>query len=168
MTKALKQLIWSQFGASIDMLRSAINACPEELWSQRNSSPGFWYLAYHTLFWLDFYLTESPDEFEQYPEIGLTELDPEGIFPQRTFTRKELLDFLEHGRSKCKKTIYELTDEKADRFYKFGSINFSFLELILYNMRHVQHHCAQLNLILRQEINSAPGWIKQAEAFNIN
>lgn len=35
-------------------------------------------------------------------------------------------------------------------------------ELLLYNMRHVQHHTGQLNLILRQKTGSAPRWVAQA------
>ena len=38
----------------------------------------------------------------------------------------------------------------------------SIAELLLYNMRHVQHHAAQLHLILRQTIDSAPGWVSKA------
>ncbi len=30
-------------------------------------------------------------------------------------------------------------------------------------MRHVQHHAAQLNLILRQKIDSAPGWVSRTK-----
>lgn len=30
-------------------------------------------------------------------------------------------------------------------------------------MRHVQHHTAQLNLLLRQEINDAPKWVSVAK-----
>src|SRR5687767_7015822 len=33
------------------------------------------------------------------------------------------------------------------------------VEALLYNMRHVQHHAAQLNLLLRQATNSAPDWV---------
>lgn len=32
-------------------------------------------------------------------------------------------------------------------------------ESLLYNMRHVQHHAAQLNLLLRQATNDAPRWV---------
>jgi uncharacterized damage-inducible protein DinB len=46
---------------------------------------------------------------------------------------------------------------------RFGSsIEGSFLELMLYSLRHVQHHTAQLNLILRQETGSAPRWVAKA------
>jgi hypothetical protein len=52
--------VWRQFGAAIDMLDNALQACPDELWQARlfNESsvqPGFsefWYITYHTLFWL--------------------------------------------------------------------------------------------------------------------
>jgi hypothetical protein len=30
-------------------------------------------------------------------------------------------------------------------------------------MRHVQHHAAQLNLLLRKATGSAPRWVKQTE-----
>jgi hypothetical protein len=37
--------------------------------------------------------------------------------------------------------------------------------MLLYNLRHVQHHAAQLNLILRQVTNSAaPAWVRRAKA----
>ena len=34
-------------------------------------------------------------------------------------------------------------------------------ELLLYNMRHVQHHAAQLNMRLRQATDSAPDWVSK-------
>jgi hypothetical protein len=37
------------------------------------------------------------------------------------------------------------------------------VELLLYSMRHVQHHSAQFNLILRETIDSAPGWVSRAK-----
>jgi len=43
------------------------------------------------------------------------------------------------------------------------SKNFSFLEILLYNMRHIQHHVAQLNLYLRQTIDRAPKWVSQVK-----
>lgn len=32
MDAALKSIIWNQYGAAIDMLDDAINACPARLW----------------------------------------------------------------------------------------------------------------------------------------
>ncbi|MFI5236661.1 MAG: DinB family protein [Ignavibacteriales bacterium] len=143
------------------MLENAIKACPEELWGDRTQKPEYWYLIYHTLFWLDFYLTDSPDNYDPPKPFTLSELDPEGLFPKIVYTRVDLLNYLEHGRNKCKQTIKNLTDEKVNKHYEYGTVEMSFSELLLYNMRHVQHGVGQLNLILRQKTNSAPGWVKQ-------
>ena len=162
MDRYWKSIIWQQFGAAIDMLENALLACPEELWSNRSKKPEFWYVTYHTLFWLDFYLSASVDEFTPPPPFTLSELDPSGLLPERPYTKEELNTYLRYGREKCKDIIEGLTEDKANEPFKFGRVDLSFAELLLYNMRHVQHHAAQLNLILRQNTNSAPGWVFRA------
>ena len=160
--KFVKEIIWSQFGASIEMLENAINDCPEDLWQNRQNKPEFWYLVYHTLFWLDFYLTSEPDKYKPTEPFTLSELDPEGILPDRVYSKKELLNYLTFSKNKCAKTILNLTDEIVNKDYKFGSVQMSFGELLIYNLRHVQHGVGQLNLILRQKIDFAPKWIKRS------
>ena len=155
--KFANKIIWSQFGASIEMLENAIKACPENLWSDRTQIPEFWYLVYHTLFWLDFYLTDDPTNYSPPKPFNLSELDPEGILPDRVYAKDEILNYLTFCRRKCEETMMNLIDEKAKQNYKFGSIEMSFGELLIYNLRHVQHGVGQLNLILRQKIDSARG-----------
>jgi hypothetical protein len=158
-----KTIIWQQFGAAIDMLENAIAACPDKLWGDRSRTSEFWYIAYHTLFFLDFYLSDSPEGFAPPAPFGLEELDPAGVLPERVYTKDELKTYLEHGRKKCRATISALTDEKARQRCRFERPDVSAAELLLYNMRHVQHHAAQLNLILRQTIDSAPRWVSKAK-----
>ena len=59
--------------------------------------------------------------------------------------------------------IEALTDETAQRRCRFDWGEVSFAELLLYNMRYVQEHAAQLNLFLGQNGVSAPGWVTIAE-----
>ena len=66
MDSAWSAALWRQFGAAIDMLDNAVVACPDSLWQERlwSASPDdpkspcseFWFIAYHTLYWLDLYL----------------------------------------------------------------------------------------------------------------
>jgi hypothetical protein len=156
------ELIWQQFGASIDMLDNAIVACPDDLWSDRSQNPEYWYVAFHTLFLLDFLLSDSAEGFAPPEPFTLDELDPAGVLPERPYTKDELRSYLQHGRRKCRAVIEGLTEEKAREHRNFGFIEGSVVELLLYSMRHVQHHAAQLNLILRQKTNSAPGYVKRA------
>ena len=161
MDASWKAAIWGQFGAAIDMLENAVVACPDELWGDRTRRPEFWYLVFHTLFWLDLYLTGRKEGFAPPAPYTLDELDPAGLLPDRVYSKAELRAYLEHGRRKCRATIAGLTEERArDRNGAQGP-EISFGELLLYNLRHVQHHAAQLNLMLRQTIDSAPGWVGQ-------
>ena len=164
MDSTWRDLIWQQFGAAIDMFDRAIIACPEEIWSDRTRQPEVWYLAFHTLFWLDLYLSGPAEGFVPPAPFTLDELDPAGLLPERVYRKDELRAYLEHGRRKCRETIAGLTDERAARRYRFPWGEVSFAELLLYNMRHVQHGAAQINLILRQATDSAPGWVAQAKS----
>ncbi|HYJ81188.1 MAG TPA: DinB family protein, partial [Longimicrobiaceae bacterium] len=159
-----KNIVWTQFGASIDMLGNAIEACPEELWGDRTQQPEFWYLVYHTLFYLDLYLFGSVDGFAPPPPFGLSELEPGLVLPERVYTREESHRYLEHCRGRCRATIEGMTDEQARARITFDWLELGGAELLLYNMRHVQHHAAQLNLILRQQTGSAPRWVQRAPA----
>lgn len=163
MEENFKKIIWNQFGASIDMLENAITTCPEELWRGSYKFADFWYNVFHTLFFLDLYLSGSAEEFKPPQPFTLDELDPAGIMPERTYTKDELRTYLVHCRNKCKEVINDLTDEKADKqiVHPWGKV--SFLELLLYNMRHVQHHTAQFNFLLRQTIDSAPKWVAKTK-----
>src|SRR5437870_3710595 len=179
METTLRTALWQQFGAAIDMLENALLACPDTLWHGRlwgdpsdpSLPPGFaafWYITYHTLFWLDLYLTGSLEGFAPPAPFTLDELDPAGVLPERPYSRDELHAYLVHLRKKCQTTIAGLSDEKAHQQVAFpwiGGKPMSFLALLLYTMRHVQEHATQLNLFLGQNGSSgASDWVSRAKA----
>lgn len=149
------------------MLRNAIVQWPDEYW---NSRKRFFYVAYHCLIFLDYYLTVPPQAFSSplrftFAETDLVEEAVDDIRPDRIYSKIELIDYLQSSREKCHALIRALTEEKLkERWIEVdGSMNYSVLEILLYNMRHVQHHTAQLNLFLRQGINNAPDWVSRTE-----
>ena len=174
MINELKESLWKQFGASIDMLNNAIMLLPEEYW---NSDKRFFYIAYHSLISLDYCLTIPPTDYRS--QLPFTITDPEeipeealdDIIPDRIYSKKELLGYLQASRLKCRELIEGLTEEKLkqrwiekpDELSAHCTLNYNVLEILLYNLRHVQHHAAQLNLLLRQKINKASDWVSQAE-----
>jgi hypothetical protein len=172
MTIIDNQILWRQFGASIDMLNTALRDCPEELWEKRLwadqpdqwVAPGFstfWYLGYHTLFWLDLYLTGAEEGFAPPPPFDLVEMEAGESLP-RTYSREELLDYLHYCRRKCQETIDALSHEQANRLCRFPWGELPFAELQLYNLRHVQEHAAQLHLFLGQQAGKDTSWVAQA------
>ena len=164
MNSETKKIIWSQFGAAIDMLENAIIACPDNIWGNRIDYYEFWYITYHTLFYLDCYLSDSEKGFMPPEPFTLDELDERGLLPDRIYTKQELLNYLAHGKVKCRDRIASLTEEHANKRCGFDWLDLSFGEVLLYNMRHVQHHAAQLNLMISRAAGSAPRWVKKAES----
>src|SRR5258706_15426394 len=69
---------------------------------------------------------------------------------------------LAHGREKTRAIIGAMTSELAAQPCGAERPGLTVGELVLYNLRHVQHHAAQLNLILRQTVDSAPRWEAKA------
>jgi len=156
-------IVWQQFGAAIDTLENAINACPENVWSDRSRNPEYWYTVYHTLFFLDLYCFGTGNGFMPPKPFNLDELDPAGILPDRVYRKDELLTYLEHGRNRARAAVAALTEDSFGQRCAFERLDVTNAELLLYTMRHVQHHAAQLNLILRQTIDSAPRWVFKAK-----
>lgn len=159
MLSSLKTILSHQFGASIDMLENALMFCPDELW---NTKSKFWYIAYHTLFYLDYYLSDSPLTFLPPAPFTLSELDADAL-PDRVYSKDELLAYLKFGRQKCRDVIDALTPQSAGKRFINENKNYNVIEILLYNIRHVQHHTGQLNLLLRQEMNDAPGWVSATD-----
>lgn len=176
MDTSLKTGIWRQFGAAIDTLNDTIEACPDDfweasLWLTPNTKPEFsqfWYVAYHTLFWLDLYLTGTEEGFLPRQPFALIEQDETGPLPERVYTKAELLGYLRECREKCRATIEAVTDEELLRQCSFGWGECSFFELLIYNLRHVHGHTSQLNMLLGQHIGPQPDYVTQTlnEDFN--
>lgn len=166
MDSNLKTIVWHQFGAAIDMFDNAISACPDQLWiaslwNNPEEEAGYsqvWFIAYHTLFWLDLFLTGSSEGFA--PPAPFVR----GKLPEKPYTKEQVQTYLAECRRKCQATIEGLTDETANRLCKFEWMELSFLELQLYCMRHVQEHAAQLSLLIGREDVTATDWVPQAKA----
>jgi len=149
-----RESLRQQFGAAIEMLAQA------RLWDDPLAA--FWNVAFHALFWLDLYLSGSPAGFAPPAPFTLDELDPAGKLPERAYTREELRGYAAHTRAKCEATIAGLTDEQARRRQRVSRAELSFGELLLYTMRHVQEHAAQLQLLIGQHGGTSSGWVARA------
>lgn len=161
MTPPWKTAVWTQFDGAITTLRNAIEDCPDELWEAPCGSAPVWRAFFHALFFLDLYAGETAEDFRPPEPFGLTELEDGGI-PPRVYTRDELLRYLEHGRSRVRSQVEGLGEDAGatpSGIEWLGRRGMSRLEAVLYNLRHVQHHAAQVNLVLRQCADHAAPWV---------
>ena len=172
MTIINNEMLWHQFGAAIDMLDDAIKNCPNELWETQlwDDEPDqwvakgfskFWYLCYHTLFWLDLYLTGAEEGFSPPAPFDLVEMESNETLP-RTYSREELLGYVVTCRQNCQAVISAMSQEQANRLCQFSWGEVTFAELQLYNLRHVMEHSAQLRMFLGQQAKKSATWVSEA------
>jgi hypothetical protein len=175
MDKSTKKIVWNQFGASIDMLINVVLNCPDNYFEQNLR---FYYIAFHSTIFLDYYLTIPPKDF--FPSLPFTQKEQkdrpkeaiDDLIPDKIYSKQEIVDYLKQSREKCRLLIESLTEENLKEIFKEGDepndMNYPILEILLYNMRHTQHHTAQLNMLLRQDLDKHMEWSFRAGDIQID
>src|SRR6476660_7015712 len=59
-----KQIVTTQYEGALSMLLHCVEACPPEHWESKIAQGTFRWVAYHTLFFTDLYLSKSNESFE--------------------------------------------------------------------------------------------------------
>lgn len=135
-----------QFEATFDMLKAAVEKCPDAMWDDLDAKPAYWHEAYHALFWLDNFVGDRNKTFDPKP-FGVN-IDPR-LFrdPGTTRGRDELLLLLEIARGHVAQRLADMTDADLEQEDGFGEESSEFdrvLRRILYGLRHGQHHVGKL------------------------
>jgi hypothetical protein len=154
----LRDLLTHQYEAALSALHLAIARCPDTLWDEPVARWKFCTAAFHTVFFGDIYLQPNDDEaaFQQQPfhrahpaEFRDYEefLDRE---PSYHYKREFVVEYLNFVRQKAAATIAATTAEEFAGPSGFSRRHCTRAELHVYNIRHLQHHAAQLALRLRQ------------------
>lgn len=156
------------------MLINVVSNCPNNFFEQ---NPRFYYIAFHSTIFLDYYLTIPPSNF--LPLLAFTQKEDkdrpkesiDDLIPDKVYSKQEVVDYLIKSREKCRQLIDSLTEEKLSERFKEGDepndMDYPILEILLYNMRHTQHHTAQLNMLLRQDVEKHMGWSFRAGDIQI-
>src|SRR5713226_6021906 len=101
----VQKIFTGQFEASLCMLNDCVQNCAPRHWDGRIAKYPFWQVAYHTLCFVDLYL--SPDEQSfQLRDIhphGWSELNDE--YPSRRFDQREITEYLAICRQKAVATL---------------------------------------------------------------
>ncbi|MBG9377287.1 DinB family protein [Panacibacter sp. DH6] len=165
MDKASADIIWNQFGASIDMLINIAMNCNDDYFSANRR---FYYILFHSAIFLDYYATIPPRDF--VPQLSFTPAETsvrpaeaiDDLIPDKFYSSHEIVAYLKNTRNKCRTLVALLAGETANLRFTEGNeahdMDYSLHEIILYNMRHTQHHVAQLNLLWRQDKNQHLEW----------
>ena len=172
MDQPTRQVFSANFDAGLQMLSHAVRICPDGLWQQHGR---FYHLAYHTVIFADYYLTHPVRDFAPMLPYHLADPDdlPEtavdDVLPESAISRNQLLTFIEHIQKKnrefwAKDVDFEKRWIETDEIALHGLCpalvqQYSVTEIMFYNLRHLQHHAGQLNLLLRQHGQTPCDWV---------
>ncbi len=164
----LSKALASQLGACLTTLENVMAACPDSDWDESHGDAPFSQVAFHTLFYCDFYLSESESqfrnqEFHKANEAFFADYEElEDRLPIRLYSRASLETYLAFCREKVKSVLSALTPAQLEEPAVMRRSVFSRLELYIYVARHIQHHAAQLGLRVQLRTGQEMKWVGKA------
>lgn len=158
MLKYFKTILAGQFEAVLCMLGECIGKCPPEHWDRPIANHTFRQVAYHTLFFVDLYLSRDEGSFElrDLHQRGGDERSPTAV--SAGLSKDETLAYLAFCRQKAREAFSSETIESLQGKSGFTWQPFSRGELHLSNLRHLQHHTGQLSAYLRKIVDDGERW----------
>ena len=145
-----------QYGASLAMLRQAIDTCPKSLWLAPEYPNRFWHIAYHAVYYTNFYLQPTEADFRPWAKHK-----PDAQYLARKievpYSKSEVSEFHEICCAEVEAKVPAIDLEAPSGF---PWLSFNKLELQFYNIRHLQHHTGQLADRLRTAMNIGTPWVR--------
>ena len=154
-----KEVIKSQYHASLEMFQQVVEACPEELWASSDFKNQFWNIAAHTLFYTHFYLHRSEEAYEPWTGISISSRSfgpPEDGGEKAPATTAEVLEYIDYLKGRIDPMVDDLDLTAESGFYW---LPFNKFELQFYNIRHVMQHTGELGERLWQAAGIETSWV---------
>lgn len=140
------------------MLRAAIERCPDAEWMSRDHKNAFWQVAYHTLFFAHLYLQQNETTFVLWGQHQGADDGTRGA----PYSKAQVLDYWTFVDQAVDGAVDGLDLESPDSGFSWYTM--SKLEHQLVNLRHIQHHGAQLIDRLRSAADIGIKWVGRGSA----
>ena len=167
MMNVIQSVIGGQYGAAFAMMGGCVERADESAWLAAVGKFPFWQVAYHALFSTDMYLSSSREAFrppvfhvEGYNWLGAPPWKPDmKIAIGQPYDKQLLADYVGTCRGTAKHAVAAETEASLRGPSGFPWLQFTRLELHLYNLRHLQHHVGQLSAALRRQPGGGMRWV---------
>jgi len=155
------------FHAALSMRNTCVSQCPDEEWETNVGNFLFWQVAYHTLYYADLYLSPNEKSFtppsfhrENYQFFGRLPWPPhETVLADDPYDKETILAYLQRCRRKASEMITEETTASLEGPCGFWWYRIPRSEFHMNNVRHIQHHAAQMSQHLRGSVGIEIGWV---------
>jgi hypothetical protein len=159
-----RKIIQSQYCAALEMLKQAVEHCPDALWNAAGDKNKFWQIAYHALFYTHLYLQKTVAGFKPWAkhQDGTQQPGSAAENTSAAYAREEILAYL----AICQEEVAEkvrLLDLEAPSGFEW--LPFSKLELQIYTIRHIQQHAGELYERLGAREGIDVGWVDRCPDY---
>ena len=130
----IKNILQSQYLASLAMLKQAVVKCPPEAWDNPDDIDRVWFIAHHALHYGHQYLKAKDKGYPRWEHRGHRD-------PGQPLSREEILEML----AKVEQDVVEqipIMDLEKPRHATSALANL--FELQIYNIRHIQQHTGEI------------------------
>lgn len=157
----IMQAVSEQYAAALKMLEDTVTKCDAALWQDSTTETVISQVIYHTMFFVDFYLSKNKAERESFKgKYG----DDGGSFhePDRLFTKEQLTTYVQEIKEKANELFSELTIDDLNKQPVFEWHGSSELSSLLYNLRHIMLHVGALHVRINAVGNNMPlRWVSK-------
>lgn len=161
----LIQALASQYQAALTMLRTCVDQIDTDLRDTLVGDYPYWQVAYHVLHTTDLYLSRDESSFrpqpfhrEGYQQLGKPFWAESEVVVDQPYDRDTLVKYVEICQARSSSVLDSETDASLQGPSGFSWLEFSRIELHIYNIRHLQHHTGQLVAALRQSRGTGVEW----------
>jgi hypothetical protein len=164
---AINDAAHSQLLASLATLRNCIESCPSDEWDKSHGDYPFSQVAFHALFYFDYYLSEGDEDFKaqafhiQNKAVFADYEELEDRKAKNLYERPFLKRYCDHCAAKADDRLRGRSYEELAEACAYPWRNMSRLELFIYTARHTQHHAAQLGLRLQSITGQEMKWVSK-------
>lgn len=159
MPRAAAEAARNQFDSSFKMLTTLADVCPDGVWYDTFNDVPFWYQVYHVAYFIDYWFR---DDYTS-PQFKVMQFD-ERIPPEFEYdvddslavSRSDIKEYLKRIHVKTARIFDTLDDSKL------GSVipmeNYTNLDVIMAQSRHIMYNIGYLNGILRSKGLAESDW----------
>jgi hypothetical protein len=155
MVEYVKKILAGQFEAALCMMNECVRMCPPEHWEGKVANDTFRQITYHTLFYVDYYLSQNEEAFT-LRDFNLRGGDERSPVLSPGLGKEDTLAYAAICREKAGTALARETSESLEGPSGFSWRPMTRGELYIYTLRHVQHHAGGLSVYLRRTAGALP------------
>jgi hypothetical protein len=150
----------NQFESCFRMLTKLVEVCPDDVWYGSFNGVPFWYQVYHVVYFIDYWLRDdyTKDDFlvmlfdERIPPEFEHEVDN-----SLAVSRDDIKKYLAKIHVKTSRIFDTLDDSRLARPV-LDQDNYTYLDVIMTQTRHIMYNIGYLNGILRSKGLEESDW----------